>query len=27
LEVKPVEAFDTDDFSVPARTSSDFSLD
>jgi hypothetical protein len=27
LEVKPVEAFDTDDFSVPARTSSDFNLD
>ena len=27
MDVKPVEAFDTDDFTVPARTSSDFSLD
>lgn len=27
LEVKTVDAFDADDFSVPARTSSDFSLD
>lgn len=27
LDVKAVEAFDADDFTVPARTSSDFSLD
>ena len=27
MEVKPVDAFDADEFSVPSRTSSDFSLD
>ena len=27
LEVKPVDSFDGEDFSVPSRTSSDFSLD